>query len=70
MSNGTQDDQRFTCAKCGAPYLATHEQFLTRQKGSFRCTDCHTVVHEWDGDRGYFDWKVIRMVSPSPGRRL
>jgi transcription initiation factor IIE alpha subunit len=70
MTNGTQGNQHFFCPKCKAPYRATHEQHPMRQQGSFACTDCGAVVHEWDGDRNYFDWKMIQMKPPSPGRKL
>ncbi len=70
MSNGTQGDEWFICPKCGAPYRATHEQYPTRQTGRFECIDCHAVVHEWNGDRSYLDWKMIRMRPPIWGSKL
>jgi hypothetical protein len=25
---------------------------------------CHALVHEWDGDRNYFNWTMVRMKPP------
>lgn len=67
MSNGTQGHYRFICPKCEAPYLATHEQFPTRQRAVLS-GDCRAMVHEWDGDRNYFNWKMVEMKPLSRGK--
>jgi predicted RNA-binding Zn-ribbon protein involved in translation (DUF1610 family) len=45
----------FACPHCGALFTATQEHHPGA--GTFECTHCGWLVHEWSGPYNFIDWK-------------
>jgi predicted RNA-binding Zn-ribbon protein involved in translation (DUF1610 family) len=45
----------FACPHCGALFTATQEH--QPGAGTFECTHCGWLVHEWSGPYNFIDWK-------------